>query len=86
VVIRVIVVIGFIWRFFFSLLLLGVPLFKTPEGVVIGFQIFALNIMIPIENIFGNPPYPPHSGIFGQKRGVIAKVVLEFWNWAWGPK
>ena len=25
----------------FSSLLLGVPLFKTPEGVVVGFQIFA---------------------------------------------
>ena len=25
----------------FSFLLLGVPLFKTPEGVVVGFQIFA---------------------------------------------
>ena len=39
-VIRVMVVIGFKWRVFFSLLLLGVLLFKTPEGVVVGFQIF----------------------------------------------
>ena len=32
---------GHYFRYIFFLLLLGVPLFKTPEGVVVGFRNFA---------------------------------------------
>ena len=34
-------IVGIFLFLLFSFLLLGVPLFKTPEGVVVGFQIFA---------------------------------------------
>ena len=33
---------GHYFRYYSTSFLLGVPLFKIPEGVVVGFQIFAL--------------------------------------------
>jgi hypothetical protein len=32
---------------------------------------------------FGDPPYPPHYGIFGRKRGKISKMVLGFRNFGY---
>ena len=61
-------------NFSFFLLLFLIPLFKTPEGVVIGIQNFAglltpKNIRIPIKKNIGGPPYPPHYAIFECTKG-----------------
>jgi hypothetical protein len=54
----------------FSFFFLLIPLFKTTDGVVVGFPIIvwapnSQNIRIPINKKFGDPLNPPHYAIFG---------------------
>ena len=55
-----------------------IPLFKTPEGVVVGFQNFAWapnkNIRIPIKNKFGDPLPPALCYNWADRGGCFQKL------------